>query len=85
MREQLPQIKYAPNVLVTGSRRYCTLNSQLILVHFYFVLPQFQIKRARFSLVYPSYVQFCTKIVVFYFLESFQQPTFKLTSKSRPT
>ena len=52
------------------------LKSQLILVNFYFVLAQFQIKIARFSMVFTTYVQFCTHIVVLYFLEPFQQPNF---------
>ena len=57
----------------TGYRRHCTLKSQLLLVNFYFVLPQFHIKRAHFSFVFPTYVQFLTQIVVPYFLEPFQQ------------
>ena len=43
------------------------LKSQLLLVNFYFVLAQFQIKRARFSLVFTTYVQFCKKNLVPYF------------------
>ena len=46
------------------------IKSQLLPVNFYFVLDQFQIKRARFSLVFPTYVQFLTQIVVLYFLET---------------
>ena len=56
----------------TGYRRHCTLKSQLLIVNFYFVFPQFQIKRARFSLVFPTYVQFCTQIVVLYFFRAFR-------------
>ena len=58
----------------TDSRWYCTLKSQLLLVNFYFVLPQLQINRALFSLVFTTYVQFCTHIVVIF--SSFWQPTF---------
>ena len=32
----------------TGSRRHCTLKSHFLLVNFYFVLVQFQIKRDLF-------------------------------------
>ena len=60
----------------TGSIRHCTLKLFFLLVNFYFVLAQFQIKRACFSLVFPTYVQFCTQIVVLYFLEPFQKPIF---------
>ena len=48
--------------------------SQLLLVHLYFFISQFHIKIARFSFVFPTYVQFCTKIVVLFF--PFQLPTF---------
>ena len=38
-----------------GSRvKQQQLNSQLLLDNFYFVLAQFHIKRARFSLVFPT-------------------------------
>ena len=43
------------------------LNSQLLLINFYFVLHQFRMNRARFSFVLPTYVQFCTQIVVLSF------------------
>ena len=51
------------------------LKSHFLLVNFNFILAQFQIKRAHFSLVFPTYVQFCTQIVV-PFLEPIQQPIF---------
>ena len=51
------------------------LKSQLLLVVFYFVLSQFHIKRPCFSLIFPAYVQFCTKISVL-FLEPYRQPIF---------
>ena len=66
------QIQYSE---LTGSIGHFTLNSQLLLVNFYFIFSQFQINRARFSLVFPTYIQFCTQIVVI-FLEPFQQPNF---------
>ena len=70
----------------TVSRPHCTLKSHLILVNFYFVSSQFQIKRAHFSLVFPTNVQFCTQIVVLYFFKSlFSSQLFKLTSKIWPT
>ena len=50
----------------TDSRRHCTLKSQLILAHLYSVLVQFQIK-ILFSLMFPTYVLFCTQIVVIFF------------------
>ena len=74
----LSQIKYLPHwmcLLGNDSTRQCTLNQQLLLVDFYFVLPQFQIKGARFSWEFPTCVHFCTKNVVL-FLEPFQKPTF---------
>ena len=52
------------------------LKPHLLLVSFYFVLAQFQINKSRFSLVFPTYVQFCTKLLVLSFLEPFRQPTF---------
>ena len=50
----------------TGSRRHCTLKSQFLLVNFYFVLHQFQIKIARFSLVFTIYILFCAQILVLF-------------------
>ena len=41
-------------------------------------------KRDRFSLVFPTHVQFCTQIVVPYFLEPFNQPTFLGVNKKSP-
>ena len=79
--EQLEQISDI-EAFLTGTRRHYTLKSHLLLVHLKQF--QFQIKRARFSLVFPTYVQFCTQVVVLYFLNPFQQPTFNLTSKIRP-
>ena len=58
-----------------GRRVKQKLKSQFLLVNFYFVLARFQIKRALFSLVFPTYIKFCTQIVVL-FLEPFQKPTF---------
>ena len=49
---------------MTGSRQHCTLKLNLLLVHLYFVLDQFQIKRSCFYLVFPTYVQYCTQIIV---------------------
>ena len=60
-------VAYTLDEETTGSRQYCTLRSQLILVNFYFVLSQFQIKRDHFSLAFTTYVQFCTQIVALYF------------------
>ena len=57
-----------------GSRRHCILKSQFLSVDFYFVLAQFHIKKARFSLVFSTYVQFSTKIVVIFL--PFHQITF---------
>ena len=51
----------------TDYRQHFTLKSYLILVHFYFVLSQFHIKRTNFSLVFHIYFQFCTQIVVLFF------------------
>ena len=48
----------------TESRQHFTLKSHLLIVNFYFVLSQFHIKRDHFSLVFPTYVQFCTEVVV---------------------
>ena len=68
-----------------GERRFKQqLKSQLLLVNFYFVLAQFQIKMDRFSLVFPTYVPFITKIAVL-FLSLFSRQIFKLTSKIWPT
>ena len=50
------------------------LKSQLLLVNFYFVLAQFHIRRARFSLVFPTYVLFCTEMLVLYCFDTFKQP-----------
>ena len=47
----------------TGYRQHCTLQLQFLLVNFYFVLAQFQINRARFYLLFPTFVQFFTQIV----------------------
>ena len=44
------------------------LSHILLLVHYYLVLAQFQIKRAHFSLVFPTCVQFCTQNVVPFFM-----------------
>ena len=50
----------------TGGERIVKqqLKSPFILVIFNFILPQFQIKRALFSWVFPTYAFFCTKIIV---------------------
>ena len=48
----------------TGSRLNCILKSQLLSFGFYLVLAQFEIKRARFSLVFIRYVLFFTLIVL---------------------
>ena len=59
-----------------GGRRYKQkLKWQLLLVHLYFVWSQFQTKRARFSLVFLTYVQFCSQII-FRFLVSFFWPKY---------
>ena len=60
-----------PILCLTGSRQHCTLKAQLILIHFYFYFYQFQINRARFSLIFPTDVQFFTQIAVLCFLEPF--------------
>ena len=60
----------------TGSRRHCRLKSHLILVNFNFFKDQFQIKWARFSMVFPTYAQFCTKIVVLLFFKDFSAANF---------
>ena len=57
----------------TGSRRHFTLKSQLILVHMYFALAQYQIKIDCFSFMFPTYVLFCRKIVVPFF-KPFHRP-----------
>ena len=63
-----------------------TLKSHFLLVNFYFFLPQFQIKRACFSLVFPTYLLFCTQIVVNYFFKSlFISQFVLLTLKRLPT
>ena len=48
----------------TGYRRHCTITSQFPLVKFF---AQFQMNGARFSLVFPTNIQFCTQILVFYY------------------
>ena len=53
--------------LLTGFRIHFTLKSQLILVDVLF-LAQWGLNGSRFSLVFPTYVQFCSPIVVLYFL-----------------
>ena len=60
----------------TGSRRHFTLKSKLLQVNFYFVLAKFHIMKALFSLVFPTYVPFCTHLVVPYCFKPFQKPTF---------
>ena len=60
----------------TDSRQHFTIKSHLILVDFNLVFYLFQIKRDRFYLIFPTYIQFCTHILVLYFLEPFQKPTF---------
>ena len=40
---------------------------QLLLFHFYSVLAQFHIKRAHFTLIFPTNVLFLTEIPVLYF------------------
>ena len=67
--------------LLNSSRRYCTLKSQLLLDNFYLFLPQFQIKTAHFSLVFPTYVQLCTQFIVIC-LEPFQKPTYLVHLKN---
>ena len=70
---------------LNDSRCQYTLKSQLILVNFYFVLPQFHIKRARFSWVFITQVQFCTQIVVLYFFRDFSEANvFSLSQKFGP-
>ena len=60
----------------TGYRPHFTLKSQLLLVHFYFVLPQFHIRIDNFYWLFPTYVQFCTEISVLSFFKPFSQPIF---------
>ena len=54
------------NLPSTGSRWHCTFKSHSLLVNFYFVLAHFQIKKDFSSLVFPTYVHMCTKVVVLY-------------------
>ena len=61
-------------ILGTSSRQHCTLKSQLLLVN---ISPQFNIKWAHFTLVFPTYVQFCMQIVVLYFFRAFSSANFR--------
>ena len=45
---------------------HCKFKLQWLPVNFYFVLYQYHMKRTRFSLVFTTYVQFCTQIVVLF-------------------
>ena len=49
---------------MTGSRHHWTLKSKLLQTKIFFLAAHFVLKRARFSLVFPTYVQFCTRIVL---------------------
>ena len=49
-----------------GRRAKQQLKLQLLLVHFYFVSEQFQIRIYHFSLVCPTYVLFSTQIEVLF-------------------
>ena len=53
----------------------------MLLDNFYLFLPQFQIKTAHFSLVFPTYVQLCTQFIVIC-LEPFQKPTYLVHLKN---
>ena len=54
------------DVDLTGSIGHCTLNYQSLILNVYFVLDVFHIK-----IVFPTYVQFCTKIVVLYIFRDY--------------
>ena len=60
------------------------VKSHLILVHHNFFSAQFHINIAYFALVSPTYVQFCTHIVVIK-KKYIQRPMFLYLLKSRPT
>ena len=62
-----------------------SLQSQLILVHFYFVPAPFLIERYCFSLVFHIYILFCTQNVVIFLMTFSEANVFNFTSKSRPT
>ena len=65
------------------SKQQRRLKSHLIIVHFYFISDQFHINRSRFSLVFTTYVQFCTHNVVLFF--AYSTANFYLSSKISPT
>ena len=52
------------------------LQSQLLLVNFNIISDKVQIKRALFSLIFPAYVQFCTRCLVLHFFRSFSAAKF---------
>ena len=54
-----------------GRRVKQQFKSHLPLVNFYLISAKFQIKRARFSLVFPTCVQFCTQILLLCILDVF--------------
>ena len=60
--------------LLTSSIRYCTLNSQLLLVNFYFFYPNFRLRQIIFPWYFLPTFNFLHKLQ--YFLEPFQQPTY---------
>ena len=68
----------------TGSIQHFKIKSYLLLVHFYIVLAQFQIKIASFSSIFTIYVSFCTQIVVPFFI-LFNRQCFYLSSEIRHT
>ena len=59
-------------------------NSHLLQVNFYFVLSQFQIKIAKFSLVFPTYIIFCTQISVIRFFTPFSSQILSSPRKVSP-
>ena len=63
----------------------CTLKWKLLLVNKFIFSAQFGLKRARFSLVFHTCFQFCTKISVLFLKEPIQQPFFHVSSKIVPT
>ena len=70
---------WSRNLKNYGRRVKQQLKSQLLLVNFYFVLPQFQIKRACFSFVFPAYVQLCTHNLALYFFRTYSAANFKIS------
>ena len=60
--------------LVTNYRQHFTLKSHLLLVNFYPILYQFYIKSACFHLIFTTYIQFDTHVVVLYIFEHIKYP-----------